>query len=246
MHKPSRNIESMKLNEELHILEVPMGVGEPVRIMNVSLIVDPAHGLTLVDTGLPNQADVFEQSIAAEGFSLSDVKQIVLTHQDLDHVGSLNPLKERTGAEIFAYVNEVPYIDGTKAPVKWPSPERLAQHPELAERLKNFKPTSVDQSVIDGDVLSRSAGATVISTPGHTPGHMSLYLPNTKTLIAGDSLVSENGVLSGPSPGATADMELAMESVRKFLAFDVETIVCYHGGLVTDDANGQLKRVAAI
>src|SRR5476651_955517 len=108
----------MKVNDELHVLEVPMPLGDTVRIMNVSLIVDPVHGLTLVDTGLPNQADLFEQIIAAEGLSLSDVKQIVLTHQDLDHVGSLYPLQQRTGAQVFAYVDEIPYIDGTLTPIK--------------------------------------------------------------------------------------------------------------------------------
>jgi len=234
----------MKLNDELHILEVPMPLGDTVRIMHVSLIVDPNHGLTLVDTGLPNQADLIEQMIAAEGFALANVAQIVLTHQDMDHVGSLHPLKERTGATVFVYIDEIPYIDGTLKPIKFPSAERLAQNPEMAERLKHFKPTEVDQAVHDREVLTRSAEAVAIATPGHTPGHMALYLPKTKTLIAGDSMVSENGILSGPASFATPDMELATKSLQNFLGLDIETIVCYHGGLVADDAMGQLKRVA--
>jgi glyoxylase-like metal-dependent hydrolase (beta-lactamase superfamily II) len=235
----------MKLNDDLHILEVPMPLGDPVRIMNVSVIVDRTHGLTLVDTGLPNQADLIERLIAAEGLSLAEIKQIVLTHQDLDHVGSLHPLKQRTGANVVAYVDEVPYIDGTLPIIKYPSAERQAQNPGMTELLKHYHPTPVDQPVQDGERLPLSAGAIVIATPGHTPGHMSLYFPKTKTLLAGDSLMAENGILTGPMPGATPNMELAMQSVKKFLDFDIETIVCYHGGLVTDDAPGQLKRVTS-
>ncbi|MFX8680952.1 MBL fold metallo-hydrolase, partial [Acinetobacter baumannii] len=88
------------------------------RIMNLSVIVDKDHGLTLVDTALPSQADDVVAQLEADGLSLSDVKQIVLTHQDLDHVGALNPLKDRTGATVYAYVDEVPYIDGTLRPIK--------------------------------------------------------------------------------------------------------------------------------
>lgn len=234
----------MKLNDQLHILKVPMSPGDTAWIMNISLIVDAGHGLTLVDTGLPTQADLIEEMIVAEGFSLSDVKQIVLTHQDLDHVGALNPLKERTGATVFAYADEIPYIDGTLPPIKFPTPERLAQNPLIAKRLKHYKPTQVDQALHDQEVLARSSSAQVIATPGHTPGHIALYLPNTKTLIAGDSMVAENGILKGPSPQNTPDMEAATQSLRNLLDLDIETIVCYHGGLITDDAMGQLKRVA--
>lgn len=236
----------MKINDDLHVLEVPMPLAGTVNIMNLSLIVDPVHGLTLVDTGLPSQADLVEETIAAEGFSSADLKQIILTHQDLDHVGALHPLKERTGAAVFAYVDEIPYIDGTIIPLKMPTPERLLQYPEMAERLKHYKPTPVDEAVTDGQILPRSAGVQAIATPGHSPGHMSLYFPATKTLITGDALTSADGVLNGPSRGATPNMELAMESVKKLAQLDVETIICYHGGLVTQDANAQLKRVAGI
>ncbi len=232
----------MKVNDELTILEVPMSIGHPPRIMNLSLITDSANGLTLVDTGLPNQADLIAETLAAEGFSLADVKRIVLTHQDLDHVGSLGPLKSQTQATVFAHVDEVPYIDGSLTPVKWPSPERLAQNPGMAERLQGFGPTKVDRALVDGDVLPESANAVVIATPGHSPGHMSLYLPATKTLIAGDAMVSEDGNLSGPSEGATPNMELALQSLKRFLEFDIETVVCYHGGIVRD-ANAQIRRV---
>jgi hypothetical protein len=54
-----------------------------------------------------------------------------------------------------------------------------------------------------------------------------------------------DGQLHGPNPGATSDVPVAMESVRRLAQEDVQLIVCYHGGVVQDDTNGQLRRVAA-
>lgn len=234
----------MKVNDELYVLELPLNFGGATMMMCLSLIVDPDHGLTLVDTGVPGQEGLIEEALIAEGFSLAELKQIVLTHQDMDHVGSLSQLKQLTGANLVAYVDEVPYIDGRLVSPKRPSAERLAQMPEFAALLNSLKRTEIDEPVNDGDTLSKSGNAKVIATPGHTHGHMSLYLPKSKTLITGDAMVSENGRLFGPMAAATPNMAQAMESVKKFLEYDIETIVCYHGGLVTDDANGQVSRVA--
>ncbi len=92
--------------------------------------------------------------------------------------------------------------------------------------------------------LDLAGGVQVVFTPGHTPGHCCLYLERSKTLIAGDALTSSEGRLQGPNEGATPDMATASRSVQKLATLDVQTIICYHGGVVQDDANGQLRRVA--
>ncbi len=155
---------AMKVHDELYVLELPL-MG---RVMNLSLISTPGHGLTLVDAGLPGQADLIEDAVRAEGLNLSDIKQIVLTHQDLDHIGSLAELKERTGARVYALREEIPYIDGTLRSVKFPSPERLAQNPEFAAMINALQRTTVDEAVDDGQTLE-FCGATVVATPGIRP-----------------------------------------------------------------------------
>jgi glyoxylase-like metal-dependent hydrolase (beta-lactamase superfamily II) len=112
----------MRVNPELFFIELPMAFGGVVRTMNVGVIQGQDGGLTIVDTGLPRQLELIEAGLQSEGFALSDIKQIVLTHQDLDHVGSLDVLKARTQAPVFAYSVEVPYIDGTLRPIKMPTP----------------------------------------------------------------------------------------------------------------------------
>jgi glyoxylase-like metal-dependent hydrolase (beta-lactamase superfamily II) len=72
---------------------------------------------------------------------------------------------------------------------------------------------------------------------------ISLYLERAKVLVAGDALTAEGGRLIGPNPPLTLDVGEAARSVRRLAEVEVETIVCYHGGVVDDDANGQLRRV---
>jgi len=86
-------------------------------------------------------------------------------------------------------------------------------------------------------------GLTVIHTPGHTPGHVSLYHQASKTLIAGDALVIHNGELQPSSPYSTVNMVQALQSLEKFTPFDIETVICYHGGLMRGDIN---KKIAEL
>jgi len=230
----------VRINDDLVVLELPLGE----RIMNLSVILDAENGPTLVDTGLPGQAELILEKLAAEGISLSDLKRILITHQDIDHIGSLKALKEATGAEVLALDVEIPYIDGTLPSPKMPSPERLEQNPGLKAMLDALERSTVDVALRDGEVLDLAGGVTVIATPGHTFGHTSLYLNRTQTLITGDALTASQGTLAGPMEMATPDMASAKASVKKLAELDVKQIVAYHGGLVDQDANGQLRRVA--
>jgi len=228
------------VNDDLVVLELPLGEW----IMNLSVILDHEKGATLVDTGVPGQVDLILEKLAAEGLSANDIKRILITHQDMDHIGSLKGLKDATGAQILALDVEIPYIDGTLVSPKRPSPERLEQNPGLKAMLDALERTSVEVALTDGQVLDLAGGVTVIATPGHTFGHISLYLNQTQTLITGDALTAAGGTLAGPMEMATPDMASAKTSVKKLAQLDVKQIVAYHGGLVDQDANAQLRRVA--
>lgn len=244
----------MKIGNQVEALELTMQLGGNASTIYPTLFWNE-EGATLVDTGVPGQLDDIQAAIEKAGKSFSDVNQIVLTHQDVDHIGSLTELLKASNGQIkvCAHIEDIPYIEGDKPLIKF-DPARFEQMfaslpDEVAAKMKeqfaNLQTNKVDQALSDGEELPSHPGIKVIFSPGHTPGHMSLYIESEKLLIAGDALVvDENGELQGPREQATPDMETAMASVKKFTNYDVDKVLCYHGGFYTKDANARLKEIA--
>ncbi|WP_295819930.1 MBL fold metallo-hydrolase [uncultured Deinococcus sp.] len=233
---------------DLIVLDLETNVNGTHRVFRPSAVVMPGGTLTLIDTGLPGMADLIDAQLREAGFSLGDVTQVIVTHHDLDHIGSLDDIVGRTGAPVLALEAEAPYIDGRKRSQKLPSEEetaRLLADPDLPEgrRAMLTRPpvkVPVTRTLHDGEELP--GGLRIIATPGHTVGHASVYVTGSRTLITGDALTAEDGILKGPNAGATPDMPTALESVRKLGGLEaVQTILAYHGGLVTQDAARQLR-----
>jgi glyoxylase-like metal-dependent hydrolase (beta-lactamase superfamily II) len=130
-------------------------------------------------------------------------------------------------------------------PIKM-TPERLAQleaKPEMKAMYANTK-AGVDTLVHDGQELPFCGGIEVIHTQGHTPGHICLYLKKYKTLVTGDAMNVVDGKLVGPNPVFTFNMEEALNSLKKLTKYDIETVICYHGGVFTDNPNQRIAELA--
>lgn len=240
----------MKVNDDLYVLELPVNLIFGPTVLNLSLILDEEHGPILVDTGVPGMLSAIDAALSEAGLGVKDIKRVILTHQDMDHVGSLADLVRESGAQVLAHEVEIPYIDGTRRPIKLPTPEQAEQmlahaSPEVRQTMSRpLQPVKVDEALHDGQVLDLAGGVRVVFTPGHTPGHVSLFLERTKTLIAGDALGAHGGRLVPPLAQATPDMPTALASLGKLAALNPETVVAYHGGVVTEDAAGQLRELA--
>jgi glyoxylase-like metal-dependent hydrolase (beta-lactamase superfamily II) len=232
----------MRVANGVYVLPIPRSPQEPESFLNLTLIVDEQNGNTLVDAGLPDQMEAISAALVESGIGVRDLRRIIFTHQDLDHVGSGAALVRQSGARVLAHSADAPYIGGSLRPLK-PSPEMLEQRPQMREVLERLEPVEVDERVENGTRLDVAGGTRVISTPGHTPGHISLYVERSKVLIAGDVLTAQRGSLNGPNQSMTLDMRTAQQSIRRLADLEIETIVCYHGGVVSEDANGQLRRV---
>jgi glyoxylase-like metal-dependent hydrolase (beta-lactamase superfamily II) len=239
----------MKIANHIEVLAIPF-----MDYYLYPTIVTDDQNTVLVDTGFPGQAGEILQAMAEAGIAADQLSRIILTHQDFDHSGGLQEILKAAGqaVEVIAHIDEKPYIEGEKPPYKL-SPERLGQifasvaadkrQEEEAKFLQTLK-ARVQRVVKDGELLPFGGGMTVIHTPGHTPGHISLYHQPSKTLITGDALTAVDGRLVGPNPVFTPDLKLAKESVRKLTAYDIETAVCYHGGGCRDDINDRIRKLA--
>jgi glyoxylase-like metal-dependent hydrolase (beta-lactamase superfamily II) len=112
----------------------------------------------------------------------------------------------------------------------------------LVGRFFRSQPTQVDEILSDGQVLPVLDGLRVVSTPGHTPGHISLFAPYVGVLFEGDSLTCQNGELRGSRAAYTWDQVKADEAVRAQAVLGAR-IVCAGHGPVVFDAVGKFPSV---
>ncbi|MFC7165664.1 MBL fold metallo-hydrolase [Halospeciosus flavus] len=214
----------MELAEGVYSLPWRIEQPENVRTFHPSAVEREDGSLVLVDTALPGHLDGLSDALDEHGFALDDVDLVVLTHHDGDHAGALSALLDETDAEVLAHSEEVPFVEGETWPLKTP---------EDAER---YPPARVDVEVVEGVAISTAAGPLrVVETPGHTPGHVSLYLPACRLLLAGDALTADADGVQRPAEGFTPEMDRAMDSVERLADLDVEGVLAFHGGYVPAD-----------
>lgn len=236
----------MKIAEGLYVLEL----GDTERRMNPTLVWDGSNTV-LIDAGLPGQLENIREEVEKAVSSLDKINKIIITHHDMDHIGSLAAVikTSQNTIEVLCHDGEKPYVQGDKMPIKM-TPQRLNSMPEdrrkeMLEMQKKLK-TKVDETIEDEQELPYCGGIKVIYTPGHTPGHICLYLKKYKTLITGDAMNVVDGKLVGPKPEFTFDMKQALESLKKLTKYDVQTVVCYHGGVYTGNVNERIAELANV
>jgi glyoxylase-like metal-dependent hydrolase (beta-lactamase superfamily II) len=221
----------MKIIDNIHLV--------PGVMANAYILVDD-DGLTLIDTGLPHSEKKILDYVASLGKSAQDVKRILLTHADMDHVGGLAALQKATGARTYASQIEAEAIATGR-------PSRLIQRTGFSMRrllfglLRPFMRSTrsqVDEVVTDGQVLPVLGGLRVVATIGHTPGHISLFAPAASVLFCGDSMVTDENGIHGSRPQFTWDKAKAIEAVKKQAALGAR-IVCSGHGPVVMDAGGK-------
>ena len=210
---------------EMLQLEFQEFVIHPILLWNDEMAV-------LIDTGFPGQIEDIQVKMEKVGVSFDKLKVVILTHQDIDHIGSLPELLQRCRSNIKVYAHELdkPYIEGDLPLLK-------------DGNIENRPKGKVSDTVINGQELPYCGGILILHTPGHTPGHISLYLKQSKILVAGDSMYSVNGVLGGIHAPTTLNIMEARQSLKKYLNLHIESVVCYHGGFSKRNINVQLQNL---
>lgn len=213
-------------------------VGVPAS--SVFLLLD--ERVTLVDTGLPGSAERILTALRAVGRSADHVEQILITHYHPDHLGGLHGLLRHVPARVGVHAVEAPSVRG-EAPIPFSLRyERVARR--LAPVMRFLRPCPVDTVLHDGDELPVLGGLRVVHTPGHTAGHIALYLPERGVLIAGDALQRRPGGLIPPSRLISSDWTAALESIGKLAALDFETLALSHFPPIHGRACEEVRRLA--
>ncbi|MFQ5996474.1 MAG: MBL fold metallo-hydrolase [Dehalococcoidales bacterium] len=207
---------------------------------NVYLLID--DNLTLVDTGFKGRCGQILKEVRRLGYSPSDISNIIITHHHADHIGSLAVLKEITRAKVLAHAADAPYIDGrlpqpTPGWLKW-----LSKALPTSSQLWSTNPVPVDMLVNDGDELPILGGITILHTPGHTQGSISLFLQEKRLLIAGDVLANRFR-LGLPSKEFTMDMAQEINSIKRIASLDFDVIGFGHGSPIRHEAHSKIEKL---
>lgn len=194
---------------------------------NQYLIVDE-FGVTLVDTGTPGSHRYILRRMADLGFQPDDLKFILITHADPDHCGALPGFQAQTHAVSMAsqWSNECMQTACLPRELNRTTFEGRA----FSVIAPLFLPacTQADRVVQPGERLPILGGMEVIETEGHTPGHLSFFVPGQRILFSGDSIKFFPNL--GPYQNdTTIDHQLARESFRRQMSLEPELICGGHG-----------------
>lgn len=196
----------------------------------------------LVDAGLPGSAAAIAAAAAERFGPEARPAAVVLTHGHFDHVGAARTLAERWNAPIYVHEREIPYVTGQQAYLP-PEPAVGGGATALLSPLYPRGPFHLGERVRtlsqDGSVPAMG-GWRWVPTPGHSPGHVSLFRESDRTLIAGDAFVTtkqesalavftQRPEMHGPPAYFTPDWPEAWRSVARLAELEPELAATGHG-----------------
>lgn len=206
----------MKITDKVYALESTKG--------NYAYLIKGKEPV-LIDTGRPGQGKALLKELESMNIKLNDIKHILLTHHDVDHIGNLNLISETTRATIWASEEDIPYIYGEK---NRPGIKRLISILMKVKVPGNINPYPPEQKI--GEI-------EVIPTPGHTPGHVCLLYKDV--LFAGDLVKTSKGqvepmtsVMFGSLVSINWDQSLLEKSIKKIAGYSFKWVCPAHGNPV--------------
>jgi len=211
-----------------------------------AFLVDDGNELTLIDTLYDDDANYIVKVIQNIGRNVSDLKNIIITHAHRSHLGGLAALKTLSKATVWAHEWESDIIAGQRKAQAIPFFPRRPFRTSLrvwfpfqfglALGLGRHTDCEVDRFLTDG----ASVGPlTICHTPGHSPGHLSMFWKERRTLFAGDSIATWPDLSLG-WPAFNLNKLQHWESLHKIREFDPEIIAVGHGEPATGEQVAQL------
>lgn len=205
-------------------------------IVAAYLVVAP-EGLTVIDAGLPGHWTDLTAELTSIGRSLDDIKGVVLTHGDSDHIGFAERLRRDHGVAVYVHAADADRAKGGDKPKTPMGAFRLGPTVGFiayALRKKGWRTEHLREvvEIADGDVLDLPGSPEVIGLPGHSPGSIAIHVPLASAVFVGDALTTRH-VLTGhegaqPAP-FTDEPALALSSLDRLAGVDASWVLPGHG-----------------
>ncbi len=247
----------------LEIFPIIVPVKSSLKSINFYLI-KADQSLLLIDAGLNNDDcwRALNKTLSKNGFDISDITHICLTHHHIDHVGLVNRVVSAKPIPVFAHPLSFPRLKS--------EPEFIQMRIEFFDKLYREmgcgeagqkqvehlrKAAKMNQSQkIECDLHELATGSfenfKVLEVPGHAPDQIAFYHSNTRKLFAGDLLISHissNALVEPTGNGKrTQSLSLHLDSMKKCLELFVGTVFSGHGVVIENHRELIERRIAGV
>jgi glyoxylase-like metal-dependent hydrolase (beta-lactamase superfamily II) len=205
-------------------------------IVAAYLVVAP-EGITVVDAGMPGHWHDLRRELSAIGRSLADIRGLVITHGDSDHIGFAERLRRETGIPVYVHAADADRARGAKPPkVAMP---RMRIAPTVGffaygarKGALRTPPLTEVVEVHDGDVLDLPGSPRIVGMPGHSPGSIAVHSGPADAVFVGDALTTRHVTTgrAGAQPAPfTDDPAGALASLDRLAALDASWVLPGHG-----------------
>ncbi|MCP2339761.1 MBL fold metallo-hydrolase [Actinomadura rupiterrae] len=200
-------------------------------------LVDTPEGITLIDAGLPGHWKDLQDELRSLGKTADDIRGLILTHGDSDHIGFAERLRSEHGVPVYVHADDSVRTRTGEKPKVATGPLRLG--PALgffgySLRKNGLRPRYVSEvtEIADGDVLDLPGKPAIVGMPGHSPGSIAIHVPIADALFVGDALTTRHVLTgrTGPQPAPfTDDPAEALASLDRIAGLSASWVLPGHG-----------------
>jgi len=216
-------------------------------------LVDTPDGITLIDAGLAGQWRDLTAELTAMGRSIGDIRGVVLTHGDTDHIGFAERLRRDHGVPVYVHEADAARARGEMSTkpdwgrMKLGATARFLWYALTHGGVRTAHLTEV-VTVRDGEVLDLPGAPRVIGMPGHSPGSIAVHVPAADAVFVGDALTTRHvltGVV-GPQPAPfTDDPATALASLDRLAGIHATWVLPGHGSPWNGGVEAAVRAVEA-
>jgi glyoxylase-like metal-dependent hydrolase (beta-lactamase superfamily II) len=221
-------------------------------IVAVHLIVTD-EGITVIDAGLSGHWRELTAELAALGRSVGDIRGVILTHGDTDHIGFAERLRRDHGVPVYVHAADAARSRGedkpkaTWGPMKLGATARFMGHTASKGGLRTTYLTEVTE-VADGATLDLPGAPRIIGMPGHSPGSIAVHVPAAEAVFAGDALTTRHVLTGrrGPQPAPfTDDPDQALASLGRLDGIEAAWLLPGHGAPWSEGVDEAVRQIRA-
>lgn len=217
-------------------------------------LIDDGTGITLVDAGLAGQWRELITELDSLGRTPADVRGVILTHGDSDHIGFAERLRRDHGVPVYVHEADAARARGEAKPANSSWGEKrlgpVLRFLGYAMTRGGGKTTYLTEvrTVADGDVLDLPGAPRVIGMPGHSPGSIAIHSPAVDAVFVGDALTTRHVLtgVDGPQPAPfTDDSDAARASLAHIEGLGVTWVLPGHGAPWNGGTAEAVRRIRA-